>query len=233
MAHNPEVAGSNPAPATRKALETGPFVFRGEIVRANFCPTFARACLWVLSFETGEHCSARVVAGQVAPLRALARRRPQARVIRARSPVGWGLRGGSRAGAPAGGIGSLDDLDFAAGTGHVLPGCVRDAYPVVRLSAVCRRLLAARDGCEKAVATSLHGAAAAGRLGEPARFGAARCGARLAGRSRRVGAVVGGSFPPWTLARRGADLRAVAVRAGLPVRPPPPGLLRERSPGER
>ena len=24
-AHNPEVAGSNPAPATRKALETGPF----------------------------------------------------------------------------------------------------------------------------------------------------------------------------------------------------------------
>ena len=25
MAHDPEVAGSNPAPATRKALETGPF----------------------------------------------------------------------------------------------------------------------------------------------------------------------------------------------------------------
>lgn len=27
QAHNPEVAGSNPAPATKKALVTGPFLF--------------------------------------------------------------------------------------------------------------------------------------------------------------------------------------------------------------
>jgi hypothetical protein len=41
-AHNPEVAGSNPAPATRKALETGPFCLRAQTALQNFCPTFAR-----------------------------------------------------------------------------------------------------------------------------------------------------------------------------------------------
>jgi hypothetical protein len=42
MAHNPEVAGSNPAPATRKALETGPFCLqerdRYRELLPNFCP---------------------------------------------------------------------------------------------------------------------------------------------------------------------------------------------------
>jgi hypothetical protein len=42
MSHNPEVAGSNPAPDTRKALETGPFCCqlrdRGEKLLPNFCP---------------------------------------------------------------------------------------------------------------------------------------------------------------------------------------------------
>src|SRR5262249_2219885 len=42
-AHNPEVAGSNPAPATTKAPETGPFVCLDENVRPNFCPIFARS----------------------------------------------------------------------------------------------------------------------------------------------------------------------------------------------
>ncbi len=41
-AHNPEVAGSNPAPATEKALETGPFCFwgsdAGQRLLPNFCP---------------------------------------------------------------------------------------------------------------------------------------------------------------------------------------------------
>jgi hypothetical protein len=41
-AHNPEVAGSNPAPATGKALETGPFflwaVERRPKLLPNFCP---------------------------------------------------------------------------------------------------------------------------------------------------------------------------------------------------
>jgi hypothetical protein len=41
MAHNPEVAGSNPAPATGKALEQGLSVFcgdrRGKLL-PNFCP---------------------------------------------------------------------------------------------------------------------------------------------------------------------------------------------------
>src|SRR5438094_4557854 len=42
MAHNPEVAGSNPAPATGKALETGPFCFHrgdhGRELSAQFLP---------------------------------------------------------------------------------------------------------------------------------------------------------------------------------------------------
>jgi hypothetical protein len=42
MAHNPEVAGSNPAPATGKALETGPFCFlerdRSGKLLPDFCP---------------------------------------------------------------------------------------------------------------------------------------------------------------------------------------------------
>src|SRR2546423_460140 len=41
---------------TGKALETGPFCFLERGRSANFCPTFARACLWVLCFEAGEHC---------------------------------------------------------------------------------------------------------------------------------------------------------------------------------
>src|SRR5512132_3218755 len=39
-AHHPQVAGSNPAPATEKAPETGPFRFGSGERRRNFCPTF-------------------------------------------------------------------------------------------------------------------------------------------------------------------------------------------------
>jgi hypothetical protein len=39
MTHNPEVAGSNPAPATGKAPETGPFCSLGRRRQVNFCPT--------------------------------------------------------------------------------------------------------------------------------------------------------------------------------------------------
>src|SRR4051812_41848830 len=39
-AHNPEVAGSNPAPATRKAPETGPFLFRVLIRQRESCTNF-------------------------------------------------------------------------------------------------------------------------------------------------------------------------------------------------
>ena len=42
-AHNPEVAGSNPAPATGKAPETGLFRSLGRDQRRNSCPTFG---LW-------------------------------------------------------------------------------------------------------------------------------------------------------------------------------------------
>ena len=38
------LTGLNPAPATRKAPEAGPFCCRGEIARENFCPAFARSC---------------------------------------------------------------------------------------------------------------------------------------------------------------------------------------------
>src|SRR3954452_5093866 len=41
-AHNPEVAGSNPAPATKKAPETGPFLFSRKERCRELCPTFAR-----------------------------------------------------------------------------------------------------------------------------------------------------------------------------------------------
>jgi hypothetical protein len=41
-AHNPEVAGSNPAPATEKAPETGLSSSSDEIWLQNFCRTFAR-----------------------------------------------------------------------------------------------------------------------------------------------------------------------------------------------
>src|SRR5438094_5309929 len=44
-AHNPEVAGSNPAPAIEKALETEPFASAVQAWAENFCPTFARFCL--------------------------------------------------------------------------------------------------------------------------------------------------------------------------------------------
>jgi hypothetical protein len=40
-AHNPEVAGSNPAPATGKAPESGLSVLSTGIACANFCPVFA------------------------------------------------------------------------------------------------------------------------------------------------------------------------------------------------
>ncbi len=46
-AHNPEVAGSNPAPATEKALETGPFCCRSGgsnwKLLPNFCPRAVKA----------------------------------------------------------------------------------------------------------------------------------------------------------------------------------------------
>src|SRR2546429_2956280 len=40
-AHNPEVAGSNPAPATGKALETGPFYFGRPDAGRKLLPNFA------------------------------------------------------------------------------------------------------------------------------------------------------------------------------------------------
>jgi hypothetical protein len=39
-AHNPEVAGSNPAPATGKAPETGPFLFTGRWEPTKLLPDF-------------------------------------------------------------------------------------------------------------------------------------------------------------------------------------------------
>ena len=42
-AHNPEVAGSNPAPATQKAPETGLFRFTAAVGERTFCPSFALA----------------------------------------------------------------------------------------------------------------------------------------------------------------------------------------------
>jgi hypothetical protein len=49
--HNPEVAGSNPAPATAKALETGPFCYlpRGRAAKLlpNFCPDQRHGWQWV------------------------------------------------------------------------------------------------------------------------------------------------------------------------------------------
>src|SRR5437763_11369421 len=42
-AHNPEVAGSNPAPATAKALHTQVFFCTDVLWSSDFCPTFARA----------------------------------------------------------------------------------------------------------------------------------------------------------------------------------------------
>jgi hypothetical protein len=42
MAHNPEVAGSNPAPATGKAPETGLFCFLGGDLLWKLLPTFAQ-----------------------------------------------------------------------------------------------------------------------------------------------------------------------------------------------
>jgi hypothetical protein len=44
-AHNPEVAGSNPAPAIRKALETGPFCSLRRDRAGGFLPNF---CPWLL-----------------------------------------------------------------------------------------------------------------------------------------------------------------------------------------
>jgi hypothetical protein len=41
--HNPEVAASNPAPATGKALEAGPFSLAPQFAGRSFCPTIARA----------------------------------------------------------------------------------------------------------------------------------------------------------------------------------------------
>jgi hypothetical protein len=42
-AHNPEVAGSNPAPATGKALLTQGFSRSGQDAFRKLCPTLARA----------------------------------------------------------------------------------------------------------------------------------------------------------------------------------------------
>jgi hypothetical protein len=43
MSHNPEVAGSNPAPAIGKGAGNGAFaVYKGKPRPQNFCPTFAR-----------------------------------------------------------------------------------------------------------------------------------------------------------------------------------------------
>ncbi len=42
MTHNPEVAGSNPAPATRKAPETGPFCCRRRGCAGELLPNFCR-----------------------------------------------------------------------------------------------------------------------------------------------------------------------------------------------
>jgi hypothetical protein len=40
MTHNPEVAGSNPAPATRKAPETGLFCSSGESASRTFAELY-------------------------------------------------------------------------------------------------------------------------------------------------------------------------------------------------
>ena len=128
------------------------------------------------------------VARAVASLRALAHRRPQARVIRTRRPVGRRLRGAAALARRLGASARSTTWISLPVLVTYLPGRIRDASPVVCLPAVRRRLLAARDRREEAVATRLRGAAAACPLGEPARLGAARRGARLARRPRRVGA---------------------------------------------
>src|SRR4249920_384774 len=57
--HNPEVAGSNPAPATGKAPETGLFVLAAVISRQNFCPTFALTDAMPAQFRGHASCFER------------------------------------------------------------------------------------------------------------------------------------------------------------------------------
>jgi hypothetical protein len=50
--HNPEVAGSNPAPATQKGPQTRAFCFQIGRQVADLAPLFAPASLWKVSILT-------------------------------------------------------------------------------------------------------------------------------------------------------------------------------------
>ena len=162
------------------------------------------------------------------PLRALARRRNQARAARPCLTRHERTRRRGTDRPQARRHRTLGYLGRDSSPHRLLPGRIGDAAAVLRVPLVHGCPVARARRRAAAVAARLRDAAAARAVGEPARLGAARRGPRLAGRAGRDG--------PATASERTralAPARAVGVRFRLAVRAPPAGLLREDSRGRR